>query len=137
MSPKMIIRVGTTTRGRYTAEPLPSERRPWAGASRSCRMAQRPGAVVNYFSSRYVSLLRCQPIPPRLPVISRQGKYDEADPLHQRVLAINEKVYGPDDGVVIAHLIDWGESLKKRVRTEFFGEIFILVGRILPNPVCC
>ncbi|CAM9244996.1 unnamed protein product, partial [Ectocarpus sp. 12 AP-2014] len=36
-----------------------------------------------------------------------QGKYEEAEPLYRRSLAIGEKVYGPDHPVVATYLNNW------------------------------
>lgn len=44
-----------------------------------------------------------------------QGKYDEADPLYQRALAIDQSAYGPDHPQVATDLIYLGGLLKAQV----------------------
>lgn len=48
--------------------------------------------------------------------IALQGKYDEANPMYQRALAINETWYGPDHPEVATDLNNWAGLLEKRVR---------------------
>ena len=45
-----------------------------------------------------------------------QGKYDDADPLYQRALAIDEKVLGPDHPDVAADLNNRAGLLESQVR---------------------
>ena len=45
-----------------------------------------------------------------------QGKYEEAEPLYQRSLAIDENVYGPDHLEVALDLNNWAWLLEKKVR---------------------
>ena len=45
-----------------------------------------------------------------------QGKYDEAEPLYVRAMAIDEKVYGPDHPEVARDLNNRAELLQQQVR---------------------
>lgn len=47
--------------------------------------------------------------------VTFQGKYEEADPLHDRSLAILEKVLGPDHPDVAVVLNNGAESLHRQV----------------------
>ncbi|CAN0239285.1 unnamed protein product, partial [Laminaria digitata] len=47
-----------------------------------------------------------------------QGKYDEAEALVKRALAIDEKVFGRDHPNIASHLNTWAGVLKKQVRVE-------------------
>ena len=47
-----------------------------------------------------------------------QGKYEEAEPLYRRSLAIDEKVYGPDHPEVATDLNNWAVLLEKQVRKQ-------------------
>lgn len=55
--------------------------------------------------------------PPVRGVIS-QGKYDKADSLFQRALAMEEKVHGPDHPIVAVYLVRHAEALKEQVMTD-------------------
>lgn len=50
-----------------------------------------------------------------IPVIF-QGKYEEAEPMYARSLAIREDVYGPDHINVALGLNNWAEFLMSQVR---------------------
>ena len=47
-----------------------------------------------------------------------QGKYEEAEPLYRRSLAIDEKVYGPDHPSVATDLNNWALLLEAQVRKQ-------------------
>ena len=47
-----------------------------------------------------------------------QGKYDQAEPLYKRSLAIDEKVYGPDHPEVATDLNNWAGLLEAQVRAK-------------------
>lgn len=51
-------------------------------------------------------------------VVPIQGKYEEAELLYKRSLAIHERVYGPDHPEVVTTLSNWAGLLKIQVRTE-------------------
>lgn len=51
---------------------------------------------------------------PQTPKFS-QEKFGEADPLYQRVLEIDEKVYGPGHPEVAADLTTWAAMLMSQV----------------------
>ncbi|CAM9138218.1 unnamed protein product, partial [Ectocarpus sp. 13 AM-2016] len=50
--------------------------------------------------------------------VTFQGKYEEAEPLFKRSLAIDEKVYGPNHPVVASYLNNWALMLQKQVRNK-------------------
>ena len=56
-----------------------------------------------------------------------QGKLEEAGPLYQRALAIDEKVYGPDHPDVAGALNNWAQLLNEQVRDVNFSGKFLLV----------
>lgn len=45
-----------------------------------------------------------------------QGKCAEAEPLYARLLAIRERVYGPDHPKVAVDMNNWAECMRDRVR---------------------
>ncbi|CAN0192932.1 unnamed protein product, partial [Ectocarpus sp. 12 AP-2014] len=53
-----------------------------------------------------------------------QGKYEEAEPLYKRSLAIDEKVYGPDHPEVATDLNNWAALLEAQVRLSEAGPLF-------------
>ena len=50
--------------------------------------------------------------------VTFQGKYEEAEPLYRRSLAIREKVYGPDHPAVARGLNNWAALLETQVRKQ-------------------
>lgn len=52
------------------------------------------------------------------PAAFRQGKFEEADALHQRAMAIEEKVYGPNHPEVATDLNNRADLLCTQVRGE-------------------
>ena len=48
--------------------------------------------------------------------VTFQGKYEEAEPLYRRSLAIDKKIHGPDHPDVATTLHNWAKFLNKQVR---------------------
>ena len=61
---------------------------------------------------------RHQTIFPLALPVTFQGKYEEAEPLYRRSLAIDEKIYGPDHPEVATGLHNWAELLRVQVRRQ-------------------
>lgn len=74
-----------------------------------------------------------------------QGKYEEADPLCRRALAINEAVLGPQHPRVASALNNWAELSKAQVGAQGndFGKArtnwhdFVVWATLLGHSTCC
>lgn len=64
-----------------------------------------------------------------------QGKYEEAEPLFERSLAIREKALGPDHPDVAESLNNWAGLLEIQVTVGEF--IIFFLGKFLWRSVCC
>lgn len=53
---------------------------------------------------------------PRALFFSLQGKYEEAEPLYKRSVAIDEALYGPDHPDVAVDLNNWASSFFQQVK---------------------
>lgn len=51
-----------------------------------------------------------------MPFLSFQGKFEEAEPLYKRSVAIDEALYGPDHPDVAGDLNNWASSLFQQVK---------------------
>lgn len=55
------------------------------------------------------------------PLTAAQGKYADAEPLYQRLLAIAEKALGPEHPDFATHVSDLAEVLKSQVKASFLS----------------
>ncbi|CAN0234238.1 unnamed protein product [Scytosiphon promiscuus] len=60
-----------------------------------------------------------------------QGKFEEAEPLYKRSLAIDEKVYGPDHPEVATDLNNWAGLLESQGKLEDADPLYVRVLEIL------
>ncbi|CAM9521442.1 unnamed protein product [Ectocarpus sp. 4 AP-2014] len=58
-------------------------------------------------------------------VLGERGKYEEAETLYRRSLAIDEKVYGPDHPEVAAGLNSWAEFLRSQGKYEEAAPLYV------------
>ena len=83
--------------------------------SKSLKEAERSGSK----DSRLAAVLNCL-----AQVYEKQGKYSEAEPLYQRVLAIDEKVLGKDHGAIINDLDNLAVTYIKQKKYKEAEELF-------------